>query len=202
MLSSKTAYGARWHAALTPLCFTPVAAIMFIPLYSPVFASQNEGQAILPPTQIDQAVETFTGASIGAVGGARAAADPRLRLAACAQPLETSWHGTARAAVKVECNATLGDAGAWRIFIATRPASASAAAPGNGLTAGSKSGPVITRGDTVTVVVRGRGFTVQQSGEAMENGAIGEWIGIRTARRADPIRARIERPGLAIIAVE
>jgi flagella basal body P-ring formation protein FlgA len=49
------------------------------------------------------------------------------------------------------------------------------------------------------VVVRGRGFSVQQTGEALENGRIGDWIGVRTQRGAEPIRARIERPGMALI---
>jgi flagella basal body P-ring formation protein FlgA len=31
----------------------------------------------------------------------------------------------------------------------------------------------------------------------MEDGAQGDWIAIRTARDATPVRARIERPGLA-----
>jgi flagella basal body P-ring formation protein FlgA len=57
----------------------------------------------------------------------------------------------------------------------------------------------VKRGDPMTVIVRGRGFTVQQAGEAMENGQIGDWIAIRTAKRGEPLRARIERPGLAEI---
>ena len=48
-------------------------------------------------------------------------------------------------------------------------------------------------------MVRGRGFSVQQPGEAMEGGAVGDWIFVRTARKAEPLRARIERPGLAVI---
>jgi flagella basal body P-ring formation protein FlgA len=56
-------------------------------------------------------------------------------------------------------------------------------------------------------LVRGRGFTVQQSGEAVEGGSIGDWIAVRTdprpgsrgSARGEAIRARIERPGLAVI---
>jgi flagella basal body P-ring formation protein FlgA len=48
-------------------------------------------------------------------------------------------------------------------------------------------------------MVRGRGFSVQQQGEAMESGAVGEWIFVRTARKAEALRARIERPGLAVV---
>jgi len=136
-----------------------------------------------PPATIDRAIEAFTGAAIGEIGGARTATDRRLRLAACDAPLDVSWHGTNRSMVKVECHGSQG----WHIFVATTRAPATAAAP------------VVSRGDPMTVVVRGRGFSVQQSGEAMASGGIGDWIGIRTARRADPVRARIERPGLAVI---
>ncbi|MEM6858502.1 MAG: flagella basal body P-ring formation protein FlgA [Pseudomonadota bacterium] len=187
----------RLRQAITPVCFAPVAAIMFTPLYSPLFASQTGSSAILDPTEIDRAVAAFTGAGIGETGGARAPADRRLRLAACALPLATQWHGTARAAVRVECSATVSQSAPWRIFVATRPtpsAGAAAVSP-----RAEQSVPLVKRGDPITVVVRGRGFSVQQAGEAMGNGRVGEWIAIRTARQAEPVRARIERPGLAVI---
>ncbi|MEO0590255.1 MAG: flagella basal body P-ring formation protein FlgA [Pseudomonadota bacterium] len=196
---------ARLRPAITPLCFAPVAAIMFIPLYAPVFASekafapQNRAGAILDPAEIDRAVTAFTGAGIGEIGGARTAADKRLRLAACAQPLATSWHGTKRSAVRVECGATLGGSAPWRIFVATRPAPL--AGGSNASISAAPSAPLVKRGDPITVVVRGRGFSVQQTGEAMGNGRVGDWIAIRTARQAEPVRARIERPGLAVIPI-
>jgi len=186
--------------ALTPLCFAPMAAIMFTPLYAPGFASPNPARsAIIDPAEIDRAVQAFTGAGIGETGGARAAADRRLRLASCAQPLSTAWHGVRQSAVRVECHSTISGAGPWKIFVATRPAAAPMAQASNNAGERVATGPVIKRGDPITVLVRGRGFSVQQSGEAMENGAIGDWIGIRTARKAKPVRARIERPGLAVI---
>jgi len=171
-----------------------------IALSAPSWASDSASPFVLEPAEIDRAVTAFTGAPIGEVGGARSPADARLRLAACATPLITSWHGRTKAAVKVECQQTRSGAAPWRIFVATRredqtPASAAPFAPSR------PAQPVIKRGDPITVIVRGRGFTVQQSGEAMENGAIGDWIGVRTARQAEPVRARIERPGLAIIPV-
>lgn len=138
------------------------------------------------PQAIDAAVRTFTGHATGEVGGARVPADRRLRLAACDAPLETSWHGRTQSTVKVECNGPE----PWRIFIATRPRPEAA-----------ETATIVKRGDPVTVMIRGRGFTVQQAGEALESGRIGEWIGVRTARKADPVRARIERPGLAVIPV-
>ncbi|MEL6485914.1 MAG: flagella basal body P-ring formation protein FlgA [Pseudomonadota bacterium] len=187
----------RLRPAITPLCFAPVAAIMFTPLYAPLFASETRTSQILDPAEIDRAVAAFTGAQIGEVGGARAAADKRLRLAACALPLATEWHGTARAAVRVECGAPLIGSAPWRIFVATLPAPSAGAATASA--SAGQSAPLVKRGDPITVVVRGRGFSVQQAGEAMGNGRVGEWIAIRTARQAEPVRARIERPGLAVI---
>ncbi|MEO0464075.1 MAG: flagella basal body P-ring formation protein FlgA [Pseudomonadota bacterium] len=180
-----------------PLGFAPIVAIMFSPLTPPLLASEPSPADAAPwtaPSAIDRAVEAFTGAPIGTAGGARAAADPRLRLAACETPLLTTWHGTRRAAVRVECQGPK----PWRVFVATRPL-ASAAQFTSVTRSARPASPAIKRGDPITVVVRGRGFTVQQSGEALENGGIGEWIGIRTTRRGEPVRARIERPGLAII---
>lgn len=159
--------------------------IACMPLFA-AFASAQELRraSFTDPAAIDRAVAEFTGAAIGEVGGARMAADRRLRLAPCAQPLETRWHGRAGATVAVSCAGPE----AWRIFVSVTAARASAA-----------SAPVVSRGDPITVAVRGRGFTVQQAGEAMESGTVGDWIAVRTSRGAEEIRARIERPGLAVI---
>lgn len=177
----------------------PMAISLAIPSTA-ALATEAAGPIILDPIEIDQAVAAFTGAGVGETGGARAAADRRLRLAACAQPLALSWYGTTRSAVKVECGQTLSGVSPWRIFVATRPTSQSVSSASTyALPAPVK--PTIKRGDPVTIVVRGRGFTVQQAGEAMENGSIGDWIGVRTSRQADLVRARIERPGLAVIPI-
>ena len=98
------------------------------------------------------------------------------------------WHSPARTAVQVECPGPT----SWRIFVAIAPAQ------GTG-TATQRAAPAVKRGDAITVVVRGRGFSVQQQGEAMENGAVGDWIFVRTNRKADGLRAQIERPGLAVV---
>ncbi|MCK0129447.1 flagella basal body P-ring formation protein FlgA [Erythrobacter sp. F6033] len=165
--------------------FAPLAGIMLLPLWAPaVGADTPAGSGFTDPAEIDRTVSTFTGAQIGEIGGARSPADRRLRLAHCSAPLSASWHGRNQSTVKVACL----DQGGWHVFIATRPQQAAAAKT-----------QIVKRGDPMTILVRGRGFTVQQNGEAMENGTIGEWIGVRTARRATPVQARIERPGLAII---
>jgi flagella basal body P-ring formation protein FlgA len=54
----------------------------------------------------------------------------------------------------------------------------------------------VARGEGVTITVAGDGFSVSQPGEAMDAGAIGAWIRVRTNAKADPVRARIVRPGL------
>ncbi|MEO0906002.1 MAG: flagella basal body P-ring formation protein FlgA [Pseudomonadota bacterium] len=154
----------------------------------PISGATPGRDAITEPADIDRAVAGFTGAEIGEIGGARLPADRRLRLAACATPLTTAWHGRGRSSVKVECAGPQ----SWRIFIATRPDQQAAQTAMTDV-------KVVNRGDPITVVVRGSGFSVQHSAEAMEDGRVGEWIAVRTVRGATPIRARIERPGLAII---
>jgi len=159
--------------------------IVCLPLFAAAAAAQTmPAQGFTQPAAIDRAVTEFTGVPIGEVGGARVPADRRLRLSACAAPLEVSWHGRNRSTVRVACAGPE----SWRIFIATRPTPQA-----------EQTAPIVSRGDPITVLVRGRGFTVQHTGEAIDNGAIGDWIAIRTSRDNTPVRARIERPGLAII---
>lgn len=147
-------------------------------------------RASTDPAAIDRAVAAFTGAAIGTPGGARMASDPRLQLAPCGGPLAVSWHTPARTAVAVECPGPT----AWRVFVAISPAAGGAATT-------PRAAPAVKRGDAITIMVRGRGFTVQQPGEAMEAGAVGDWIEVRTSRKAQGLRARIERPGLAVVPV-
>ncbi|HSJ78773.1 MAG TPA: flagella basal body P-ring formation protein FlgA [Erythrobacter sp.] len=159
-----------------------------LPFLLPLSVSPAQAGGLTDPGTIDQAVAAFTGAGIGQPGGARMATDRRLQLSACAAPLAVGWHTPARTAVRVECAGPQ----SWRIFVAVD--AAAGAAP-----ARLAAAPAIKRGDALTIMVRGRGFSVQQQGEAMEGGAVGDWIFVRTARKAEPLRARIERPGLAII---
>ena len=130
---------------------------------------------------IDRAVATFAGAEIGLPGGAILPVDRRLRLAACPQSLDLAWHDGRHATVLVQCPVP----GGWHIFVPVRAVG---------------GGPVaVARGEDVTISVTGDGFTVSQTGEAMDGGAVGEWIRVRPARegspRGDAIRARIVRPG-------
>lgn len=172
---------------------TPLAGWRFSPLVLPMLlllcdpAAEAQTRAVTDPAAIDRAVAAFTGANIGAPGGARMASDPRLRLAPCGGALAVSWHSQARTAVQVECPGPT----AWRVFVAIAPAEGTGPA--------ARAAPVVKRGDAITVLVRGRGFSVQQPAEAMEAGSVGDWITVRTSRKAESLRARIERPGLAVI---
>ncbi|MBU6266150.1 MAG: flagella basal body P-ring formation protein FlgA [Sphingomonadales bacterium] len=140
--------------------------------------------------QIDYAVAGFTGAGIGQPGGATLPLDRRLRLGACRAPLALSWRTDRHDAVLVQCP----DPGAWHLFV---PVQAQPQA---------SAGPAILRGEAVNVLVAGDGFSVSQPGEAMESGAIGAWIRVRTVKdgsaKGEPIRARIVRPGLAEVPVD
>ena len=134
------------------------------------------------PVTIDRAVAEFTGAAIGAPGGARSPVDRRLRLAACGSALALEWYGRARDTVLVRCP----QQGGWRLFV---PLTAGASA---------QRGPdVVGRGEMVTITVRGSGFTLSRQGEALEAGAIGEWIRVKPAdKRSDALRAQVVRPGV------
>lgn len=162
----------------------PLALTMLLPLCD----NPTQASGFTDPAMIDRAVAAFTGAEPGTPGGARLPADRRLRLAACAEPLAVAWHGPAHSAVSVACAGPQ----SWRIFVAVDGG-------GNSASPGRAAPPAVKRGDALTIMVRGRGFSVQQSGEAVEGGAVGDWIFVRTARKAEPLRARIERPGLAVI---
>lgn len=136
---------------------------------------------------IDRQVAAFTGEPIGATGGAMTPVDRRLRLASCRSGVALSWRTVNQDSVVVQC----GDAGGWRLFVPVKRAAPVAAAV---------EPNAVNRGDSVAIAITGDGFTVSQPGEAMEAGPVGAWIRVRPAvagnARSDPMRARVERPGL------
>jgi flagella basal body P-ring formation protein FlgA len=148
-------------------------------------------QGFEDPAAIDRDVGAFTGQPIGAPGGAARPIDRRLRLAACAAPLALSWHGDTRASILVECP----DPGGWHVYVAT-------SAPAPGIARQTPAAPVIERGQSVTVALTGDGFSVSQPAEALESGAVGAWIRVRTQAKADPVQAQVVRPGLVEVVVE
>ena len=146
------------------------------------WASPALGQsAYVDLAGIDHAVAGFAGAEIGQPGGALMPVDRRLRLAACPQSPDLSWRDSRHDTVLVQCPVP----GGWHIFVSVRAVG---------------GGPVaVARGEAVTISVLGEGFAVSQAGEAMDSGALGDWIRVRAIRdgsaRSDPIRARILHPG-------
>lgn len=152
-------------------------ALVSVPAHAAPFAD---------PVAIDAAVAQFTGAASGMPGSAQPV-DRRLRLAPCNGPLSLSWYGAAHQTVQVQCP----DSGSWRVFVPVlAPARQEPAAM------------AVQRGEAVTVSVMGDGFSVSQSGQAMEPGAIGTWIRVRITDKGDPVRAQVVRPGLVVVPVE
>jgi flagellar basal body P-ring formation protein FlgA len=155
------------------------------------------------PAALDAEVAAFTGAPAGTPGGARHPVDRRLRMAACPQDYALTWHGRRAEMVRIECPALAG----WQLFVPINGAASAQAAA----SARPASGQVVVeRGQILTIALEGRGFTVTQQGEALEEGAIGDWIRVRPESAPDargrsnlrePIRARIEYPGRAVIPV-
>lgn len=116
---------------------------------------------------LDMAVAGFTGRPIGAEGGARAAVDKRLKLAAC-PTVALSWYGTTHDAVVIRCGSP-----EWRIFVplvAAPPAPAPAGVP---LAPVTHPVVVIKRGDPVTIEVNAPGFVISRDGVAMSDGVQG-----------------------------
>lgn len=149
--------------------------------------------AFADPAAIDGEIATFTGAAVGAPGGARQPVDRRLRLAACPVPLRLEWYGRSLDMIRVECASGTG----WRIFVPVNAINGAAAAPG-----GAPLPVVVQRGQVLTITVEGRGFAVSQQGEALEDGAIGAWIRIRPEGNREPVRARIQTPQRAVIPLD
>lgn len=133
---------------------------------------------------LDRLVADFTGAAIGTPGGARAPVDRRLRLRPCSSTPEARWHGEPGRTVQLMCD----QPGGWRVFVGLLAAQGPAS-----------RAPVVKRGDALTVAVVGRGFAIRRGAEALEAGAVGDWVAVRTAPDTDPVRARIVQPGLAEI---
>ncbi|MEL7729614.1 flagella basal body P-ring formation protein FlgA [Citromicrobium bathyomarinum] len=155
-------------------------------------ASSAAANAPMDPAEIDRAVAQFTGAGIGQPGGARLPVDRRMRLNPCGSPLLLEWYGKARESVQVQCP----DAG-WRIYVAVAQAqgpSGAATQPGQADAGGEI---VISRGETVSIIVAGGGFSLSRQAVAMEEGAVGSWIKVRPTqdKKADPVRAQVVRPG-------
>ena len=129
---------------------------------------------------IEQQVAIYVGSSTGDPSNVLVPIDRRLRLAACPVAKDIAWHGQRRDVVRVSCPTV----GGWRIFVRLVQQQPDMA----------QSQPVVHRGDEVTITLTASGFSVSRSGEALENGAVGEWVRIRVGSN-DERRAQVLRPG-------
>ena len=133
---------------------------------------------------IDQAVAQFTGSPIGTPGGARVPVDRRLKLAECTPGFALEWYGQDRSTVVVRC----AEPGGWRLFV---PLGAEARQQQQ--QAGAK---IVARGALVTIVVKGAGFSLSRQGEALDAGAVGDWIRVKpNDLKGAPLRAEVLRTG-------
>ena len=107
-----------------------------------------------------------------------------MRIAPCAAGFALERYGRGRENVLVRCP----DAGGWRMFVPLTADSAGA----------QQAAAAVSRGEVVTVSVKGRGFSLSRQGEALEGGAVGDWIRVRPTdkRSGEPMRAQILRPGV------
>lgn len=148
---------------------------------------------------IDVAVAAFTGRAIGEEGGARAAVDKRLKLAACPLPA-LDWRSAVQDAVVVTCAAPK-----WRIFVPMRmPAQAvrapmAAAVQPAAMAAAVKAEPVIRRGDPVTVEAGSPGFSITRDGIAQGDAAPGARFLVKIDPAKPPIQAVAIESGRATL---
>lgn len=141
---------------------------------------------------LDQLVERFAGAPIGAEGGARAAVDKRLKLAACEAP-QLSWRSAAEDAVVIRCQGPQ----QWRVFVpvnALPKAAATVIAPAP---VAAKVELVIRRGDPVMLEAGAAGFSITREGLAMADAAVGGRVLVKTDDKRPPVAAIALAPGRA-----
>ncbi len=142
---------------------------------------------------LDQLVERFAGAPIGAEGGARAAVDKRLKLAACDAP-QLSWRSPAEDAVVIRCQGPQ----QWRVFVPVnalpKAAPTAAAAP---IPVAAKVEFVIRRGDPVMLEAGAAGFSITREGVALADAPLGGRVLVKTDDKRPPVAAIALAPGRA-----
>lgn len=138
---------------------------------------------------LDRQVAAFVQAETGQAG-AIGRVDRRLRLAPCGRQIAFSWYGRSSDSVLVQCTAP----GGWRLFVPV--ARQAPQAPG----ASAYADRMITRGDAVTIIVRGEHYRLTDRGTALSAGAAGDWIEVRPTRKdSKPLQARVVSPGVVDI---
>ena len=144
----------------------------------------------IPPAAIDAAVADFLGAPAGTPGGAARAVDPRLKLALCTDGLDVAWHGRTGTTLQVSCPAR-----GWRLFVPVGDGGAGSARKGQ------RGEAIVQKGETVSLIYEGAGFTLTRQGEALEPGAWDQWITIKPVGvNANPVRGQVVSPGKVRVA--
>jgi flagella basal body P-ring formation protein FlgA len=148
--------------------------------------------AVMPTVDhsaLDLAIQRFTGNALGAPGGAAAPVDRRLRLTSCGGDVRLSWRSLRRDTVILECPVGAG----WKLFVPVVPTNAVMGAE----TPVQAAGFAVTKGDVVTIEVKGTGFTINQGGQAMEAGPVGSWIKIKASGgKGEVLTCQVLRRGL------
>lgn len=141
--------------------------------------------------EIDAAIVAATGQKIGQVGGAIGPVDRRLKLARC--PATVQVDPPNLGAIAVRC-AAIG----WRLRV-TLVAGVQTAAPAQ--VALKAPEILVKRGDTVQLVVAGQGFEVSGSAVAMEDGALGKGIRVKSPTSKTPVSANVVGPSAVKISL-
>ena len=129
---------------------------------------------------LDRQVAGHLGAAIGDAGGALAPIDPKLKLKRCSKAAQISE--TYRNAVQVSCP-ELG----WRIFVPVRSS--------GGQRGDTAEGPLVQRNQPVTLIIRRANFSISYSVIAQQSGGLGDYIPVRTDRKAKELFARVSGAG-------
>ena len=144
---------------------------------------------------LDHAVTGFTGRAIGEDGGARAAVDARLKLAAC--PMVTmAWRADNHDSVVINCTGP-----AWRIFVPIVKATSGAPTAAAPVSAAAPLKPVtvIKRGDPVTIAASSTGFSITREGVAMADASAGGRFLVKVDDTKAPVQAVASEAGRATL---
>lgn len=151
------------------------------------------GPAAFQSTEtLDHLVERFAGAPIGAEGGARAAVDKRLKLAACDAP-QLSWRSPAEDAVVIRCQGPQ----QWRVFVPVNALPKAASTAATPAPVAAKAEFAIRRGDPVMLEAGAAGFSITREGLAMGDAAVGGRVLVKTDDKRPPVAAIALAPGRA-----
>ncbi len=179
---------------MTPLLLTLAA----LPLSATAQAQSASAapRALQNLAQLEQAIASFTAAQTGSAGGLARPLDRRLRLAACPDAPQLSI-GPMHSHIIISCPA-LG----WRFTAPlAQPSETMVLATAGGIPiraaasarpqSGGAEPPLVRKGDVVTLIVPGEGFSLTQKVTADDHGRIGDAIRVRASVKAAPIRAII-----------